>query len=81
VLLGSPAVERLRAILSKFATEYVVIGYAMLEAENLKIALERYDGHPTLALLLAHQMMAIRHCLKRGKNGSVRPVARTVNPG
>ena len=45
----------------------MVIGDAMLEAENWKIALERYEGHPIPALLLAHQMMAIRHCLKRGK--------------
>ena len=41
----------------------------MLEAENWKIALERYDGHPVPALLPADQMIAIRHCLKRGKKG------------
>lgn len=41
----------------------------MLEAENLKIALERYDGHPIPALLLAHQLMAIKQCLQRGKKG------------
>jgi hypothetical protein len=40
-----------------------------LEAENLRIALERYDGHPIPALLLAHQMMAIRQCLKSGRKG------------
>lgn len=40
----------------------------MIEAENWKIALERYDGHPVPALLLAHQLMAIKQCL-RGKNG------------
>jgi hypothetical protein len=40
-----------------------------LEAENLKIALERYEGHPIPALLLAHQMMAIRQCLKSGRKG------------
>jgi hypothetical protein len=41
----------------------------MLEAENLKIALERYDGHPIPALLLAHQLMAIKQSLERGPNG------------
>lgn len=41
----------------------------MLEAENLKIALKRYEGHPIPALLLAHQLMAIRQCLQRGKKG------------
>ena len=41
----------------------------MLEAENLKIALERYDGHPIPALLLAHQLMAIKQCLQRGRKG------------
>jgi hypothetical protein len=41
----------------------------MLEAENLKIALDRYDGHPIPALLLAHQLMAIKQCLQRGKKG------------
>ena len=41
----------------------------MLEAENWKIALDRYAGHPIPALLLAHQMMALRQCLKRGKKG------------
>jgi hypothetical protein len=63
-------VERLRAILLRlrFGT-YAVISDAMLEAENLKIALERYDGHPIPALLLAHQLMAIKQCLQRGKKG------------
>ena len=41
----------------------------MLEAENLKIALEHYEGHPVPALLLAHQLMAIKQCLERGKKG------------
>jgi hypothetical protein len=44
-------------------------GDAMLEAENLKIALERYDGHPIPALLLAHQLMAIKQCLQHGEKG------------
>ena len=30
----------------------------MLEAENLKVALEHYERHPIPALLLAHQLMA-----------------------
>lgn len=42
---------------------------AMLEAENWKIALERYNGHPIPALLLAHQLMAIKQCLQRGRKG------------
>jgi hypothetical protein len=42
---------------------------AMLEAENWKIALELYKGHPISALLLAHQLMAIRQCLQRGQKG------------
>jgi hypothetical protein len=46
-----------------------VIGDAMLEAENWKIALEHYEGHPISALLLAHQLMAIKQCLQRGKKG------------
>lgn len=46
-----------------------VIGDAMLEAENWKIALERYDGHPIPALLLAHQLMAIKQGLQRGRKG------------
>ena len=39
----------------------------MLEAENWKIALKRYEGHPIPALLLAHQLMAIKQCLQGGK--------------
>ena len=38
----------------------------MLEAENLKIALNRYKGHPVSALLLAHQLMAIKQRLQHG---------------
>jgi hypothetical protein len=45
------------------------MGDAMLEAENWKIVVDRYAGHPIPALLLAHQMMALRQCLKRGKKG------------
>lgn len=37
--------------------------------ENWKIALNRYKGHPISALLLAHQLMAIRQCLQRAKKG------------
>ena len=49
--------------------DYLAIGDAMLEAENWKIALERYEGHPIPALLLAHQIMAIKQCLRRGRKG------------
>jgi hypothetical protein len=41
----------------------------MLEAENWKIALKRYKGHPISALLLAHQLMAIKQFLQRGRKG------------
>jgi hypothetical protein len=41
----------------------------MLEAENWAIALELYEGNPDDALLLAHQLMAIKQCLKRGRKG------------
>jgi hypothetical protein len=39
----------------------------MLEAENWKIALKRYEGHPIPALLLAHQLMAINSVYKAAK--------------
>ena len=42
---------------------------AMLEAENWKIAVSLYKDHPIPALLLAHQLMAIKQCLRPGKNG------------
>jgi hypothetical protein len=42
---------------------------AMLEAENWVIALELYKGHPISALLLAHQLTAIKQCLRRGTKG------------
>jgi hypothetical protein len=41
----------------------------MLEGENLKIALALYKDHPIPALLLAHQLMAIKQCLERGRKG------------
>jgi hypothetical protein len=44
-------------------------GDPMLEAENWRIALELYKNHPIPALLLAHQLMAIKQCLERGKKG------------
>jgi hypothetical protein len=40
-----------------------------LEGENWKIALALYKGRPIPALLLAHQLMAIKQCLQRGKRG------------
>ena len=41
----------------------------MIEPENWKIALELYKGHSTSALLLAHQLIALKQCLRRGKKG------------
>ena len=41
----------------------------MLEAENWKNALRLYRGHPVPALLLAHQLAAIKQCLQRGRKG------------
>jgi len=41
----------------------------MLESENWAIALEIYKGHPIPALLLAHQLMAVKQCLQRGRKG------------
>lgn len=44
-------------------------GDAMLEAENWRIALRLYEGHPIPALLLAYQLIAIKQCLQRGRKG------------
>jgi len=41
----------------------------MLEADNWRIALEIYKRHSTAALLLAHQLMAVKQCLQRGSEG------------
>ena len=41
----------------------------MPEAENWKIALERYDGHPIAALTLAYQLIGLKQCLERSKRG------------
>jgi hypothetical protein len=41
----------------------------MLESQNMKIALEVYNRHPIPALLLAHQLMAIKQCLEQGQKG------------
>ena len=41
----------------------------MLEPENWKIAVSLYKDHPIPALLLAHQLAAIKQCLQRGKKG------------
>jgi hypothetical protein len=71
-LLGSPAVERTAGDFSGCGCRSHGDDTSLLmrlEAENWKIALERYDGHPIPALLLAHQLMAIRQCLERGKKG------------
>ncbi|HJP90441.1 MAG TPA: hypothetical protein VJ875_00705 [Pyrinomonadaceae bacterium] len=41
----------------------------MLEAENWKLALKLYGGRPIPALLLAHQLMAIKQSLQLGRKG------------
>lgn len=41
----------------------------MLDPENWKIGLKVYAGHPIPALLLAHQLTAIRQSLERGRKG------------
>lgn len=41
----------------------------MMEAENWNIALELFDGHPIPALLLAHQLLAVKQCLQQGRKG------------
>ena len=46
-----------------------------LEAENWKIALEQYEGHPVAALTLAYQLIALKQCLQRGKRGIPEAVA------
>lgn len=48
----------------------------MLEAENWAIALGLYKGNPVDALLLAHQPMAIKQCLKTGTKGIQDAIAR-----
>lgn len=35
----------------------------------MNIALKLYQRHPIAALLLAHQLMAIKQCLERGRKG------------
>jgi hypothetical protein len=41
----------------------------MLEAENWKIVFKVYFRHPTLALTLAYQLIAIKQSLQRGQKG------------
>jgi|GEM_PF-3282933 len=43
--------------------------YDMLEGASLRIALALYKGRPIPALLLAHQLMAIKQCIQRGEKG------------
>jgi hypothetical protein len=45
------------------------VGEIMLEAENWKIVFEIYKGHPIPALLLAHQLIAIKQSLQSGRKG------------
>ena len=60
---------------SRYSTETEDFSGAMLEAENWEIAVALYKGHPVPALLLAHQLMAIRQCLERGRTGMVDALA------
>jgi hypothetical protein len=46
-----------------------------LEAENWEIALKHYERYPISALLLAHQLMAVKQCLKRGRKGIPEAIA------
>ena len=48
----------------------------MMEAENWRIALERYTSDPISALLLADQLMAIKQSLQRGRKGIPDAIAR-----
>lgn len=41
----------------------------MLDAEQWKIVLKVYAGHPTSALTLAYQLIAIKQSLQRGNKG------------
>jgi len=47
----------------------------MIEAKNWKIAVQHYKDHPIPALLLAHQLMAIRQSLQRGRKGIPEAIA------
>jgi hypothetical protein len=47
----------------------LTIDEIMLEAKNWNIVVELYEGHPIPALLLAHQLMAIKQSLERGRKG------------
>ena len=47
----------------------------MLDAENWKIVFETYKRHPIPALLLAHQLAAIRQSLARGRKGIPEAIA------
>jgi hypothetical protein len=41
----------------------------MLDPENWKIVFEVYKAHPTPALTLAYQLVAIKQSLERGNKG------------
>ena len=41
----------------------------MLDAEQWKIVLRVYAGHPVSALTLAYQLIAIKQSLQRGRKG------------
>jgi hypothetical protein len=47
----------------------------MLDAEQWKIVLKVYAGHPVSALILAYQLIAIKQSLQRGRKGKPDAIA------
>ena len=47
----------------------------MLDAEQWKLILEIYAGHPVAALTLAYQLIEIKQSLKRGQKGIPNAIA------
>lgn len=53
----------------------LVLGDAMLDAENWKIVFKVYARHPISALTLAYQLIAIKQSLQRGPKGIADAIA------
>ena len=47
----------------------------MLDAEQWKLVLEVYAGHPVAALTLAYQLIEVKQSLKRGQKGIPNAIA------
>jgi len=47
----------------------------MLDAEQWKVVLKVYTGHPISALTLAYQLIAIKQSLQRGRKGIPNAIA------